>query len=138
MKMKVPHIVPLSDQVIAILEELRPITGWSKFLFPGQKDAFKPMSNMTILRGLKRMGYQGRTTGHGFRTTASTVLNEMGFNPDAIERQLAHGEKNTVRAAYNRAKYLEDRREIMQSWADYLDSVKDDGEKVIPINRKQA
>lgn len=138
MKMKVEHLVPLSDQVIQILDELRPITGRCELLFPGMRDAYKPMSNNTILRGLKRMGYLGRTTGHGFRTTASTTLNEMGFEPDAIERQLAHGERNTVRAAYNKAQYLDKRRVIMQAWADYLDSLKDESEKVVPIKRKQA
>jgi integrase len=82
------------------------------------------------------MGYHSRATGHGFRTTASTVLNELGFDSDAIERQLAHGEKDKVRAAYNRAKYLDKRKAMMQAWADYLDG-KNDSEKVVPIRGKQ-
>lgn len=138
MKMKVEHLVPLSDQALEILAELKPITGRADLLFPNRRDIHKPMSNNTILRGLKRMGYLGKATGHGFRTTASTVLNEMGFESDAIERQLAHGERNTVRAAYNRAKYLSTRTEIMQAWANHLDSVKDDSERVVPIHRNQA
>jgi integrase len=138
MKMGVEHLVPLSDQAIDCLAELREITGRCDLLFPGRSSIDKPMSENTVLYGLYRMGYHGQATGHGFRSTASTILNEMGFPSDAIERQLAHGEKDKVRAAYNKALYLDKRTEMMQTWANYLDSVKDSPEKVIPIRSKQA
>ncbi|MFL5341684.1 MAG: tyrosine-type recombinase/integrase [Gemmataceae bacterium] len=123
MKMKDPHIVPLSRQAIAILKELQPITGQWRFVFPNQHKPSGHMSENTILYALYRMGYHSRATGHGFRSTASTVLNENGFPPDVIERQLAHSERNSVRAAYNHAQYLPERRKMMQWWADYLDEV---------------
>jgi len=135
MKMKNDHLVPLSSQALAVLEELKPITGRYALLFPGRRDFHRPMSNVTILHGIERMGFKGRTTGHGFRTTASTVLNEMGFNPDAIERQLAHTEKDSVRAAYNRAEYLKDRRELMQAWGDYLATMRKDPGKVVTLRK---
>jgi integrase len=121
MKMREPHIVPLSTQAIAILKELKPISGQWKHVFPNQHKPSGCMSENTILYGLYRMGYHSRATGHGFRSTASTVLNEHGFPPDVIERQLAHGERDKVRAAYNHAQYLPERRKMMQWWADYLD-----------------
>jgi len=136
MKMKNDHLVPLSSQALAVLEELRTITGSYALLFPGRRDFHRPMSNLTILHGIERMGFKGRTTGHGFRTTASTVLNEMGFPRDAIERQLAHAERDSVRAAYNRAEYLKDRRAIMQAWGDYLDTLRADPQKVVPIHKR--
>lgn len=122
MKMRFPHIVPLSRQAIAVFEALRPLAGNSPLVFrsPG-KDGF--MSNNTMLFAMYRMGYHGRATVHGFRAVASTLLNEMGFNPDWIERQLAHDERNKVRAAYNHAQYLPERRKMMQAWADHLDDV---------------
>jgi integrase len=123
MKMKEPHIVPLSRQAIAILKELRPLTGQWKYVFPNQHKPSGYMSENTVLYALYRMGYHSRATGHGFRSTASTVLNEHGFPPDVIERQLAHSERNSVRAAYNHAQYLPERRKMMQWWADYLDGV---------------
>ena len=119
--MKELHIVPLSRQAIAILKELRPITGQWQYVFPNQHKPSGQMSENTILYALYRMGYHSRATGHGFRSTASTVLNEHGFPPDVIERQLAHSERNKVRAAYNHAQYLPERRKMMQWWADYLD-----------------
>lgn len=122
MKMKDPHIVPLSKQAIAVLRELQPITGQWSFVFPNQHKPSGHMSENTILYALYRMGYHSRATGHGFRSTASTVLNEHGFMPDVIERQLAHCERNGVRAAYNHAQYLPERRKMMQWWADYLDA----------------
>jgi len=137
MKMGVEHLVPLSDQAIEILERLQYLTGAYDLVFPGRSKADKPISENTVLYGLYRMGYHSRATGHGFRTTASTVLNELGFDSDAIERQLAHGEKDKVRAAYNRAKYLDKRKAMMQAWADYLDG-KNDSEKVVPIRSKQT
>ena len=132
MKMGVEHLVPLSDQAIEVLERLQYLTGAYDLVFPGRSKTDKPMSENTVLYGLYRMGYHSRATGHGFRTTASTVLNELGFDSDAIERQLAHGEKDKVRAAYNRAKYLDKRKAMMQAWADYLDG-KNDSKNVVPI-----
>jgi len=123
MKMKDPHIVPLSRQAIAVLKKLLPLTGQWKYVFPNQHKPAGHMSENTVLYALYRMGYHLRATGHGFRSTASTVLNEHGFRPDVIERQLAHSERNHVRAAYNHAQYLPERREMMQWWADYLDKV---------------
>jgi integrase len=129
MKMRVPHIVPLSTQAITILRELRALTGNGKYLFPSVRSAKRPMSENTVLGALRRLGYTGdEMTGHGFRSMASTLLNEQGWNPDAIERQLAHGERNTVRAAYNYAEYLPERKKMMQHWADYLDGLKAGGE----------
>src|SRR5262249_38101932 len=98
----------------------------------------KPMSENTILFALYRMGYRGRATGHGFRATASTILHEMGFRDDVIERQLAHADPDGVRAAYNRAKYLPERRELMQAWADLLDELARPESKVTPMRRKHA
>jgi integrase len=102
-------------------------------LFPGERDHAKPMSNNTILKALERMGYKGKMTGHGFRGVASTALNEMGWRPDVIEAQLAHIEPNEIRAAYNHAQYLPERRSMMQAWADYLAGIRQGG-KVIPLH----
>jgi len=131
MKMKTEHVVPLSRQALAILEQLKEIACGSRFVFPGRNPA-KPISNNTMLFALYRLGYKGKMTGHGFRAVASTILNETGFNPDVIERQLAHCERNEVRGAYNRAEYLQERKKMMQHWADYLDSI-EAGAKVIPL-----
>ncbi len=120
MKMRDTHIVPLSKQAAAVLKELQPLTGQSAFVFPNQHKTFGCMSENTMLYGLYRMGYHSKATGHGFRATASTILNENGFPPSVIERQLAHAERNEVRAAYNHAEYLPERRKMMQWWADYL------------------
>ena len=121
MKMREEHIVPLSRQAVAVLKELQPLTGRWKHVFPNQHKPTGQMSENTMLYALYRMGYHSRATGHGFRSTASTILNEHGFRADVIERQLAHSERNTVRAAYNHAQYLPERRKMMQWWADYLD-----------------
>ena len=122
MKMRREHIVPLAPQAVAVLRELRalPGSGASPFLFcsPAREGY---MSNNTMLYAMYRMGYHGRSTVHGFRAMASTALNEMGYRPDVVERQLAHQENNAVRAAYNRAEYLSERRIMMKHWADYLD-----------------
>ena len=134
MKMGSEHIVPLSKQALGILEKLRPLSGKREHVFPNEHNPLKCMSENTILFALYRMGYRGRATGHGFRATASTILNEHGFRPDVIERQLAHAERNKIRAAYHRSEYLPERRKMMQHWADYLDATKD-GEKVIPMFR---
>lgn len=121
MKMDEPHIVPLSRQAVQALLEMKKHTGKQRFVFRNQNNPAKFMSENTMLYALYRMGYHSRTTGHGFRSTASTILNENGFSPDVIERQLAHSERNRVRAAYNHAQYLPERRKMMQWWADYLD-----------------
>jgi integrase len=123
MKMKELHIVPLSKQAIAVLRDLEKHSGNRKYVFPNEHQPSTFMSENTMLYALYRMGYHSRATGHGFRSTASTILNEHGFRPDVIERQLAHGERNSVRAAYNHAQYLNERREMMQWWANYLDVV---------------
>ena len=117
------HIVPLSRQAIAVLRELETLTGDRQYVFPNHHNPARFMSENTMLYALYRMGYHSRTTGHGFRSTASTILNERGFRADVIERQLAHCERDTVRAAYNYAQYLPERREMMQWWADYLDEI---------------
>lgn len=127
MKMREQHIVPLSTQAIAILKELQPLTGSGRYVFPGARTNGRPMSENTVNAGLRRLGYgSDQMTGHGFRSMASTLLNEQGWNRDAIERQLAHAERDTIRAAYNYAEHLPERRKMMQHWADYLDSIATD------------
>ncbi|CEG55681.1 tyrosine-type recombinase/integrase [Legionella fallonii] len=124
MKMKEQHIVPLSTQSIEILKELHAYTGSGKYVFPSLRSSDRPMSENTVLAALRRLGYNSdEMTGHGFRSMASTLLNEHGWNRDAIERQLAHAERNNIRAAYNYAEYLPERRKMMQWWADYLHSL---------------
>jgi integrase len=123
MKMRTPHIVPLSLQAVEILRTLHDLTGTSELLFPGDRDPEKPMSNNTILKGLERMGYKHRMTGHGFRGLASTILHERAYNHEHIELQLAHTPRNAVSAAYNHALYLEPRRTMMQEWADHLEQL---------------
>lgn len=132
MKMRTPHIVPLSKQALKVLAYLRELKGLSDLLFPGERDHEKPMSNNTILGALYRMGYKGRMTGHGFRGVASTILHEQGHRHDIIELQLAHQERDDVSAAYNFATYLPQRRKMMQAWADHLDRMRD-GAKVVPL-----
>jgi integrase len=122
MKMDTPHIVPLSRQSVGVLRALDLLTGNGRFVFPGANDKRKPISNNTILFALYRLGYKGRMTGHGFRGLASTLLHENGFEDEHIEMQLAHQKRNKVAAAYNHAKYLNQRRVMMQWWADYLDA----------------
>jgi integrase len=125
MKMRVPHIVPLSIQALAILEDIRPATGDGRYVFPSPRSRTRPLSNVALLAALRRMGYsQGTVTVHRFRSTASTLLNEQGWRADAIERQLAHGERNLVRAAYNHAEYLAERKLMMQGWANHLDGLR--------------
>ena len=136
MKMRTEHVVPLTRQGLAILTELKAISGGSRYVFPG-RNRDKPISNNTMLFALYRLGYKGKMTGHGFRAVASTILNEAGFKPDVIERQLAHCERNAVRGAYNRAEYLPERERMMQHWADYLDSI-EAGAKVIPLHGDAA
>jgi integrase len=136
MKMRELHIVPLPHQAVAILRELHPLTGGSTYTFPGERSRQRPMSDAAVNAALRRMGFDKDTmTGHGFRAMASTRLNEMGWSPDVIERQLAHAERNKVRAAYNRAQYLAERQKMMQTWADYLETLKLGG-TVVPIRKK--
>ena len=122
MKMRDPHIVPLARQTLEVLKELQQHSGNRQHIFPNDRRPITFMSENAMLYALYRMGYHSRTTGHGFRSTASTILNENGFVPDIIERQLAHTERNKVRAAYNHAQYLPERHKMMQWWADYLDN----------------
>lgn len=121
MKMGEAHVVPLSRQALEVLREAQAVTGRGRYVFPSIRGDGRPMSENTVTAALRRLGYTGaEMTGHGFRALASTRLNEMGWSPDLIERQLAHAERNKVRAAYNRAQYLPERREMMQAWADHL------------------
>lgn len=127
MKMKEKHIVPLARQSLGILSKLREISGHCKYLFPSMRTDTRPMSDNTVNAALRRLGYsKGEMTAHGFRSMASTLLNELGWKADAIERQLAHGERNKIRAAYNFAEFLPERRLMVQAWADYLDGLRAD------------
>ena len=135
MKMKAAHLVPLSAQAVEILRDLHPLTGDGSLVFPAIGTSGKPMSENTVNQALRRLGYaKDDMTGHGFRSMAATRLNEMGWNADAIERQLAHAESNKVRAAYTHAaQYLEERTRMMQAWSDYLERLKK-GAKVVPMH----
>ncbi len=144
MKMRNEHLVPLSRQALEVVELLRGMTGRYDLVFPSERNRTREMSDNTMRRAIFKLGYDGTHEGkskavpHGFRATASSILNETGFNPDAIERQLAHKERNSVRAAYTyHARYLDERRTMMQWWADYLDEMRVSG-KVIPIFSKAA
>lgn len=125
MKMRDAHIVPLSTHAVAILKELKPLTEHSRYVFPSIRTTTRPMSDGTINAALRRLGYDSdHHVGHGFRAMASTLLNEMGWPPDVIERQLAHAPRNKIRAAYNRAQHLAERRKMMQAWADFLNGLR--------------
>lgn len=125
MKMKEQHIVPLSSQAVGILREIQPLTGRGRYVFPSERGDSRPMSENTINAALRRMGYaKEEMTGHGFRSMASTLLHELGLPHAVIERQLAHGERNKVSAAYNFAEHLPERRVMMQTWGDYLDKLR--------------
>lgn len=125
MKMRKPHIVPLARQVVKLLVALREHSGAGRLVFPSPFSATRCISDMGLLNALRRMGYsKGTMTIHGFRGTASTILNEQGYRADVIEAQLAHGERNAVRKAYNHAEYFPERRKMMQEWADYLDGLR--------------
>lgn len=135
MKMRTPHIVPLSTQAVAILRELQPLTGNDngKYVFPGARTRSRPMSENTVNAALRRLGYgTNDMTGYGFRSMVFTLLNEQGWNRDAIARQLAHSGRDSVRAAYNYAEHLPERRKMMQAWADHLDSLAS-GAKVVTL-----
>lgn len=132
------HIVPLSAQAVAVLRDAHALTGRGRYVFPGARSDGKPMSENAITAALRRMGYDGDTmTWHGFRSIASTMLNEKGYRADAIEAQLAHVPGNKVRGAYNRAKYLDERKSMMQDWSDHLDALKASA-NVIPILKKSG
>ena len=137
MKMRTHHIVPLSRQAIEVLENLATITSNSEWIFPGDRNPKKPMSNNTILKALERMGYKGIMTGHGFRGVASTVLHEQGYDHQHTELQLAHAPRNAVSAAYNHALYLKPHAKMMQEWADYLEELQKKA-KVISIRGEVA
>ena len=125
MKMKAVHLVPLATQALIILKELKPLTGQGRYVFPGVRSYSRPMSENTVNAALRRLGYEkNEITGDGFRSMASAILHEQGWPHEAIERQLAHAERNKVSAAYNYAEHLPKRREMMRAWADYLDELK--------------
>lgn len=130
MKMRRPHLVPISTQVRELLEEIYQLTGRGKYVFPGRNDAGKPMSEASINQVIKRIGYDGKATGHGFRHTMSTILHEQGYNTAWIETQLAHVDKNSIRGTYNHAQYLDGRREMLQWYADYMQAL-ENGENVV-------
>lgn len=125
MKMRRPHIVPLPFQAVEIVRAMKMLTGKRALVFPSPQKPRVAMSENTMNKALAVMGYKGRQTGHGFRHLISTTLNERGYNSDWIERQLAHGDENEIRAIYNKAEYLDQRRQMMQDWADYLDALRD-------------
>ena len=126
MKMRLDHLVPLSKQTLEILQQLHELTGHGNLMFPGLRSPSIPISDATFIAALRRMGYEkDEMSAHGFRAMASTLLNEQGYSPDVIERQLAHVPRNKVRAAYNRAEYLPERRRMMQEWSDYLTTLKE-------------
>lgn len=136
MKMREAHLVPLSRQAVDLLSELKLVTGRGRYVFPSLRTNDRPMSENTINAALRSLGYSSDVqTGHGFRAMASTLLNEQGFPPDVIELQLAHAERSRVRAAYNRAQRVPERRKMMQAWADYLDGLRE-GSNVVPIKRQ--
>lgn len=136
MKMRRPHLVPLSTQVITALREVQAITGRYKLVFPGRNDITEPMNEASVNQVLKRIGYHGKATGHGFRHTMSTILHEKGFNMAWIELQLAHVDKNTIRGTYNHAQYLENRREMIQWYADYIDELECGVGNVVSVSFK--
>ena len=138
MKMRDLHIIPLASQAVEILHELHPVTGRGRYLFPSVRTVDRPISENTVNAALRRLGYsKDEMTGHGFRSMASTLLHEMGYHPDWIELQLAHAERNGVRAAYNHAQHLIERRRMMQAWADFLGQLRE-GADVIPLYVNQA
>lgn len=135
MKMKEEHVVPLSRQAIRLVKQLQGRTGDMKYLFPHLGNIHKHMNGETLNVAFNKMGYEGRFSPHGVRSTASTILNEQGWKPDVIERQLAHKERNRIRAAYNQASYLDERRKLMQRWADICD---EEPKNVVGIGKRRA
>ena len=135
MKSRALHVVPLSTQALEVLCELHPLTGHGRYLFPSERTRERPMSENTVNGALRRLGYsKEEMTGHGFRAMASTILNEKGWGRDAIERQLAHAERDQIRAAYNHAEHLPERRKMMQWWGDHLKQLQN-GAEIIPLRR---
>lgn len=134
MKMKRPHIVPLSEQVVELFQSLKPLTGMYPLVFIGRNDRTKPISKESINQVIELLGYKGRLTGHGFRHTMSTILHEQGFNSAWIETQLAHVDKNAIRGTYNHAHYLDGRRQMMQWYADFIDEI-NGGNHMIGLNK---
>ncbi len=137
MKMRRPHIVPLSEQVIDLLKQIHPISGSYQYIFPSRTDYKKHISDMALNTMIRRMGYSGRATGHGFRHTMSTILHEQGYNTAWIETQLAHVDKNSIRGTYNHAQYIDGRREMLQWYADYMGAL-ENGDNVVHGNFKRA
>ncbi|MEX9841040.1 tyrosine-type recombinase/integrase [Providencia rettgeri] len=137
MKMRRPHIVPLSEQVIDLLKQIHPISGSYQYIFPSRTDYRKHISDMALNTMIRRMGYSGRATGHGFRHTMSTILHEQGYNTAWIETQLAHVDKNSIRGTYNHAQYIDGRREMLQWYADYMVAL-ENGDNVVHGNFKRA
>lgn len=138
MKMDRPHIVPLSSQALEVLKELRSITGKRELMFPGERSPKRPISDVTLLKALQIMGYVGskKVVPHGMRGTASTILHESGFKTEVVEAQMAHKDKNKVRAAYNHAQYLEERKQMMQWWGDYLAEAAAKGRKEAGLSER--
>ncbi|HHE6471087.1 TPA: tyrosine-type recombinase/integrase [Providencia rettgeri] len=134
MKMKRPHVVPLSKQVIELFNSLKPLSGHYELVFIGRNDHRKPISKESVNQVIELLGYKGRLTGHGFRHTMSTILHEKGFNSAWIETQLAHIDKNAIRGTYNHAQYMEGRREMMQWYADYMDELEGNLDNVVSVN----
>ena len=136
MKMRTEHLVPLSTQALEVLRTMQALTGERDLVFPSPFYPSKPLSENTFNSAMARMGYKGTATAHGFRALFSTVANECGWNPDVIERQLAHAERNEVRAAYHRSTYLQDRTKLLQWWADYLDGKR--AGTVVPLRKRAS
>lgn len=124
MKMKRPHVVPLSKQAKALIEAMLIFQEQSAYVFPSPRTTARPINGQSLNAGLHRIGFKGKQTAHGFRHTASTLLNEMGFKSDHIEKQLAHEQANKIRGTYNKAEYLKDRNIMMQAWSDHLEAIK--------------
>ena len=134
MKMRELHLVPLATQAVALLTDLHTLTGKGHYVFPSIRSKDRPISDNTINAALRRLGFSSdEMVAHGFRSTASTCLNELGWHPDLIELQLAHAERNESRGAYNRAQRLGERRNLMQAWADYLDGLRTGNAAAVPV-----
>ena len=123
MKMKIDHVIPLPTQAVELLRGLKVFTGENTYLFPHRDDRKRPMTDAALRQALRLMGYAGRLTPHGFRGTASTALNEMNYRSEWVERQLAHADGNSSRASYNHADYVDQRRQMLQDWADLMDEL---------------
>lgn len=137
MKMKRAHVVPLSKQARALIESMQIFQQQSEYLFPSPRTPARPINGQSLNAGLHRLGFKGKQTAHGFRHTASTLLNEMGFNSDHIEKQLAHEQSNKIRGTYNKAEYIQERAQMMQAYSDHLEAIKT-GAEIIPIFKNEA